>query len=135
MSNDEKLKQQCTNCKEIKLLNCFSKSGKPNGRLRVICKQCEQVRQNEWRKKFPEKPQAVFQKWRDKNYHKYKAQVKLRNAVVAGNIIRQPCQLCGKSKVHAHHSDYTKPLEVMWLCPKHHTAWHRVFKAEEGIDG
>lgn len=29
----------------------------------------------------------------------------------------------------AHHCDYSKPLEVTWMCTKHHNAWHRVFEA------
>ena len=27
-------------------------------------------------------------------------------------------------------TDYSKPLEVMWLCLEHHRAWHRVFLAD-----
>lgn len=27
----------------------------------------------------------------------------------------------------AHHTDYSKPLDVIWLCTIHHDAWHRVF--------
>jgi hypothetical protein len=26
--------------------------------------------------------------------------------------------------VHAHHTDYSKPLEVDWLCMKHHVSEH-----------
>lgn len=34
------------------------------------------------------------------------------------------------SVVDAHHCDYSKPREVMWLCRKHHKAWHRLFTVE-----
>jgi len=27
-------------------------------------------------------------------------------------------------KAEAHHGDYTKPLEVQWLCKEHHWAHH-----------
>lgn len=36
-----------------------------------------------------------------------------------GVLVRQPCEVCG-SKAQAHHNDYSKPLEVRWLCPLHH---------------
>ena len=53
---------------------------------------------------------------------KYRARGILYQAVRRGEIQKQPCEICGCTTVHAHHSDYTKPLDVIWLCPKHH-AW------------
>lgn len=40
---------------------------------------------------------------------------------------RQPCEVCGNPDVVAHHDDYTKPLEVRWLCRSHHAKFHRRF--------
>lgn len=31
----------------------------------------------------------------------------------------------GDKRVEAHHSDYSKPLDVDWLCKEHHALWHR----------
>jgi len=42
-----------------------------------------------------------------------------------GNLVPQPCIVCGKEQVEGHHSDYTKPLDTDWLCLKHHTLWHK----------
>lgn len=39
---------------------------------------------------------------------------------------RKPC-FCGK-KAQAHHPDYTKPLDVIWLCSSHHAEEHRRLK-------
>jgi hypothetical protein len=36
----------------------------------------------------------------------------------------------GNKRIEAHHYNYHKPLNVMWLCSTHHKGWHRVFKAE-----
>ena len=46
-------------------------------------------------------------------------------AIESGKITRQPCQVCGEPKSHGHHPDYSKPFEVVWLCPKHHGEQHR----------
>lgn len=51
----------------------------------------------------------------------------LAEAVARGTVIRPDnCQTCGKAgKIEGHHPDYSKPLDVMWLCPKCHRAEHR----------
>ena len=36
-----------------------------------------------------------------------------------------PCEVCGATKAQAHHCNYSKPLDVRWLCPKHHAEWHK----------
>lgn len=41
-----------------------------------------------------------------------------------GKIKRKRCRICGK-KAHMHHPDYSKPLEIEWLCRKHHLELHR----------
>lgn len=38
---------------------------------------------------------------------------------------KQPCSECGSTKnVCRHHDDYTKPLEIRWLCRTCHLNWH-----------
>lgn len=45
-----------------------------------------------------------------------------------GKILPGPCLICGEQDgVEAHHCDYNKPREIVWLCRPHHKAWHRVF--------
>jgi hypothetical protein len=46
-------------------------------------------------------------------------------AVMSGVLTRQPCEECGETKVDGHHEDYSRPLEVRWLCRQHHLALHR----------
>lgn len=53
------------------------------------------------------------------------AHSKVYTEIRAGRIARQPCQICGNDKADAHHEDYSKPLEVKWLCRKHHNELHR----------
>jgi len=66
------------------------------------------------------------------------AQNILEQAIENGTVKRQTvCQVCGDSgtfangrtKIQAHHADYNKPLDVMWLCQKCHHEWHKSNKA------
>lgn len=52
-------------------------------------------------------------------------------AIRDGHLTPAPCELCGQEAV-AHHDDYSKPLEVRWLCRAHHSQWHR--EHPTGID-
>jgi hypothetical protein len=49
-----------------------------------------------------------------------RARVRVYQAKKKGELIPQPCFICGNSEVEAHHPNYSKPLEVLWLCPEHH---------------
>lgn len=44
----------------------------------------------------------------------------LHTYVKRGLVAKLPCSVCGEIKVEAHHADYDRPLEVVWLCRKHH---------------
>lgn len=53
--------------------------------------------------------------------------------IIVGNFLRdgkltkaESCEGCGSSeRLHAHHSDYSRPLDVVWLCHVCHVEWHR----------
>lgn len=77
-----------------------------------------------WQRKNPDKVYDFFKRWRIKNPLKNKARTMVNNALYAGKIKKSPCAVCGNNKVVAHHEDYSKPLEVIWLCKKHHLELH-----------
>lgn len=56
----------------------------------------------------------------------------INNAVNAGRIKKQSCGVCGDPSTHAHHHDYSQPLEVIWLCVAHHTQVHVEAKCQNG---
>ena len=35
------------------------------------------------------------------------------------------CEVCEEHDAQGHHDDYSKPLEVRWLCRTHHMELHR----------
>lgn len=67
------------------------------------------------------------QKWRKRKA----ATTALNNAVRDGRISKLPCFICGCLDVQGHHPDYSRPLDVIWLCVKHHAEIHREYDFEE----
>jgi hypothetical protein len=51
------------------------------------------------------------------------ARVITKMAMQSGRLKPQPCMICG-AKSEAHHPDYSRPLDVVWLCRKHHMETH-----------
>lgn len=74
----------------------------------------------------------------DRYLQRTAAQAKAGNAIRAGKLVRQNCEQCGADNwlgqpVQAHHEDYTKPLEVRWMCRKCHLGLHARYR-REGIE-
>lgn len=88
------------------------------------------------RKNLPHRQELkkrVTQKYRSEQPTKYKAHAAVGRAVREGKLQRGSCERCGSLRVHGHHEDYSKPLEVMWLCPLHHKERHAELK-EMGVE-
>ena len=64
----------------------------------------------------------------------YLARNAVNNAVRDGRLIKEPCEICGTTETHGHHDDYSKPLEVRWLCSRHHTDVHRNPRSMGALD-
>lgn len=58
------------------------------------------------------------------NPQKHRARAAVRHALGRGSIKKTACEVCGSPEVEAHHEDYSSPLEVQWLCFKHHRMKH-----------
>lgn len=61
---------------------------------------------------------------RDRDPAKAATRAATSNAIRTGKLVRKPCEVCGEAKSEAHHDDYTKPLDVRWLCRVHHMEHH-----------
>lgn len=57
---------------------------------------------------------------------RYAAHVITGNAIRDGKLIQASnCSVCNSTeKIEGHHDDYTKPLEVRWMCEECHKEWH-----------
>ena len=120
--------KECTKCKSQKNLEDFhrritSKDGRTNK-----CKICQAEYQ---RKIYEEKGDVYLNKLRLINNDgiKTKARGAVSRALRDGKLIKQKCQVntCTETIVHAHHLDYSKKLEIIWLCVKHHEAIHHKY--------
>lgn len=100
---------------------------------------------NEWYKKYRDKNRVKIRnynrkynkKWRkERGYHneinsnkrypeKRRARVLLEIAVRLGKIKRGNCEVCNKPNSQGHHENYSRFLDVRWLCPLHHTNLHK----------
>lgn len=56
---------------------------------------------------------------------KIAARQAVHNAIRSGKMVRARCEVCGNPNAQAHHQDYARPLDVLWLCSKHHGATRR----------
>lgn len=80
------------------------------------CRKCNASYARQWRKTHPLSKQQRF-----KNIVRRKTGMRIKR----GLLIRQPCEVCGETKVQAHHDDYNKPYNVRWLCFIHHSEHHK----------
>ena len=102
--------------------------------LRSKCKTCERgydKARSESRKDYRKEHRnwgrhtEVVRDWRERNREKMRAHGAVRRALASGKLVRQPCERCGSThKVEAHHDDYSKPLDIRWLCEEHHKQRH-----------
>lgn len=108
-------------CKE-----CTKKAARKNRKANI-----EYYRQYD--KERASLPQRVLarekytKEYRKKNPDIYKAHNAVNNAVRDGRLNKpDSCECCGKEAyLEAHHCDYSKPLDVMWLCKPCHASWHQ----------
>ena len=133
----------CTKCGETKQLDSFYKVISYKDKRQSWCKECHNSQIRESRKANVEKFRAKDRErgklphrkksrrkasllWRKKNSLQHKAGQAFRNYLRDKHIERPvDCSLCGtKGKIEGHHEDYTKPLAVIWLCPKCHGTAH-----------
>lgn len=136
------MQKSCFKCKVVKPLSEFYKHSKMADGYLNKCKECAKVDANQHRAqnidkvrqydkergKRPERIKAgveITRIWRAEDKRRQKAHNMVSRSIKTGKLIRQPCCRCGDAKTVAHHEDYDKPLDVMWLCQVCHKQRHK----------
>ena len=130
--------KECFKCGETKPLSDFYKHKRMADGHVNKCKECNKrdVRKNragkaEYYRSYDRargNRQSIHHtpEYRKKYPNRYKAHSIVGNSIRAKKLFREPCEVCGDfDKIHAHHDDYLKPLNVRWLCAAHHSQWHK----------
>jgi hypothetical protein len=66
---------------------------------------------------------------RQKHLDRTNARNAVQRAIKNGLLIKQPCLICGEDS-ESHHPDYSRPLDVIWLCRMHHRETHKLTQGE-----
>ena len=130
----------CSSCNKKKPESDFQVRKASKDGLTASCKQCLKARdatrypkereiRSLQRKVYMSTPEGkashkkAVKQWQEKNTLRRAAHVIFGSALRRGKIMKQPCFVCGK-KAEAHHPDYDRPLDVVWLCAAHHKETH-----------
>ena len=133
--------KKCSQCgkKRLALIESFNSNKKSKDGLSSWCRKCkrekDKIYSREYRQKNPEWKKEdnkrnknlikkLVEEYREKYPEREIAKYKLRQAIKKGKVKKKLCEICGERNVHGHHQDYLKPLEVIWLCAKHHKYLH-----------
>jgi len=137
-------RKRCTYCTETKLIGLFVKNKYKRDGYSHVCQKCERRisrersdKYKDWKsghqsvyrsglskEKRREMGRKSYRKQKLTNPEKVKARQQFSYVVKKGLLIRLPCEVCGDEKTHGHHTDYSKPSLVVWLCQRHHVEAH-----------
>jgi hypothetical protein len=71
-------------------------------------------------------------RWVLDNPQKTLAHRQTYNAIQKGFLVKQSCEICGSTlNIEAHHPDYNKPLNIIWLCRDCHKLLHKTIKIKK----
>lgn len=133
--------KECYNCKIIFDISFFCKRYDAKDGLSSYCRDCRRIKYRLKRANNPdtfknkdkkyyhknrEKIQNSRKSYSDECRRKVSAHYKVNYAVKKGYIIKpSTCSKCNESgRIEGHHEDYSKPLEVSWLCKTCHMRLH-----------
>jgi hypothetical protein len=130
----------CGLCKERKPVGAFHRDRSRSDGLQSYCKDCRKTieknrRRNPverarsvqlWRQRHPERAAAKGREFRKRRPEIVNAHNAVARALKTGRLTKpESCEACGAGgRLEGHHPDYSKPLDVRWLCVGCHYAEH-----------
>ena len=141
--------KSCRGCGRVKPLNAFAPHDRGLYGRYSLCRPCAAERAHAWREKDverarelhraaeraryerdPETFHAASRRWTLRYPERRRlvanACAAVLKAIKLGELVRPTaCEQCGSTgvKIDAAHSDYTRPLDVRWLCRRCHVMW------------
>lgn len=92
------------------------------------CRVCRRATAREIAARTPNRPHNPdrLRAYRARNPEKDAAHYRINEEVRQGRLIKpDACERCGaNARLAGHHADYSRPLDVEWLCPRCHAAEH-----------
>ena len=117
----------CFKCEEVKDLSEFYAHKRMRDGHFNKCKQCAKSDAKKYSSTAAGKAtSARSQRTQRARYpEKRKAGRAAYKAKRKGLLIAEPCRDCGEAEVDMHHPDYSRPLDVVWLCKPCHRKEHQ----------
>lgn len=147
--------RRCGSCGVKKYASEYHYDASANDGRTRCCKVCTIARVADWRERnrsaIREKQRAasklrfcatstekaMHQKyasaWAKRNRLGVNAQAAVYRAIRNGSLAHGPCEMLSgycSGRIHAHHDDYEKRLDVRWLCSAHHRRHHCDLRAQ-----
>lgn len=118
--NKEKCKEYSRKERERRAEKIDQYRKSPEGRAKIL------LAVKNWRIKNREHYLETQREYKKKNRDKINARFRVTNAILRGKLKRGTiCEICQtEGKMEAHHEDYSKPLDVKWLCFVCHRKQH-----------
>lgn len=124
--NSETGLRNCRTCGEALPVDCFKKRWR-NSRNTIeydaSCSKCDNKRIRKYRSR-------TGKWWNQKHSIKTAARHFTNNRIASRKLIKpESCSVCGRPSktrdVHGHHSDYSHPENIEWLCRSCHSERHK----------
>lgn len=139
------MEKACTKCGKTKPLDAFGPHKASKDGRQSWCRRCSNEANKRWARENRERVKAGKKRYYEEHKDKYAEdralyvkrnpeKIKARNAAnraVYQGALKKPdrCETCKRKtpsrRLHAHHHDYSEPLEVQWLCADCHWNEHR----------
>lgn len=143
--------KRCFRCNEVRPLEDFYRHPQMADGHLGKCKECakrdvstnyrarwvDKVAYERQRRQRPERRAsavASLNRQKKRNPEKFQARNAVSGALRDGRLKKLPCAKCSTTKlVQAHHHDYSKPLDVEWLCRPCHLNEHGKWSHERFV--